>query len=81
MHDGEELPDTSGNNVNTRANLPPPLLQGGAGRFTGIRNSPGQNYLTARGQFAGAGNLGSVVFSEDGETISIFPFSHCITAA
>jgi hypothetical protein len=29
MHDGEELPDTSGNNVNTRANLPPPFYKEG----------------------------------------------------
>jgi hypothetical protein len=35
--------------------------------------------LTANGQFAGTGSLGSVVFRLAGETISIFPFSHCLT--
>ena len=38
-----------------------------------------ENYLITKGQFAGTGSLGSVVFREGGETISIFPFSLCIT--
>jgi hypothetical protein len=37
------------------------------------------DHFTASGQSGGAGNLGSMVFRARGQTISIFPFTHCMT--